>query len=79
MTVTKLDKNNRIVINKQIRKRMGIKAGDSLVIIPSGREIRLIPIKEGQKFNGSLDDFKFDQNDHIATETLLRDAQSSNE
>lgn len=76
MTVTKLDKNNRIVIDKQIRKRLGIKAGDSFVIIPSGKEIRLIPIKKGQSFTGSLDDFKYDPNDHIGTEALFRSINS---
>ena len=78
MTVTKLDKNNRIVIDKQIRKRMGIEAGDSFVIIPSGKEIRLIPIKKGQRFSGSLDGFEYDPTDHLATESLLRDTRSSN-
>ncbi len=77
LTVTKLDKNNRIVIDKQTRKRMGLKSGDSLVIIPSGREIRLIPIKNGETYKGSLDGFKYDPNDHKATEYLFRKSQLS--
>ena len=78
LTVTKLDKNNRIVIDKQTRKRMGLKSGDSLVIIPSGRELRLIPVKKGETFKGSLDGFKYDPKDHKATELILRESQPSN-
>ena len=77
LTVTKLDKNNRIVIDKETRKRLGLKSGDSLVIIPSGKELRLIPVKKGESFKGSLDGLKYDPNDHTATEFLLRESQQS--
>ena len=78
LTVTKLDKNNRIVIDKETRKRLGLKSGDSLVLIPSGKELRLIPIKKGDSFKGSLDGFKYDPNDHTATEFILRESEPSN-
>jgi len=74
LTVTKLDKNNRIVIDKETRKRLGIKSGDSLVIIPSGKELRLIPVKKGETFKGSLDGLNYDPNDRTATEFLLRES-----
>ena len=75
MTVTKLDKHNRIVIDKHTRNKLGLKAGDSLIIIPSGREIRLVPVKNNKSFIGSLDEFNYDPKDYKITELLLRDVE----
>ncbi len=72
MSITKLDKNHRIVIDKQMRAKLGLKSGDSVLLLPSGKEIRLIPIKDDKSFVGSLDQFDYDPQDHKATELLLR-------
>jgi AbrB family looped-hinge helix DNA binding protein len=76
MTVTKLDKHYRIVIDKKTRKKLGLKTGDSLIVIPSGREIRLIPVKINESFIGSMDKFKYDPDDHKATELLYREVEN---
>ncbi|MHA1967147.1 MAG: AbrB/MazE/SpoVT family DNA-binding domain-containing protein [Candidatus Hodarchaeales archaeon] len=77
MNVAKIDKNNRIVIDKKTRTKLGLKAGDSIVIIPSGKEIRLIPIDKKKSFIGSLDGFEYDPINHKATELLFRKTNES--
>ena len=77
MNVAKIDKNYRIVIDKKTRTKLGLKAGDSIIIIPSGKEIRLIPINNKKSFIGSLDGFKYDPTNHKATEILFRKSNES--
>ena len=77
MTVTKIDKHNRIVIDKKTRKKLGLKAGDSIVIVPSGKEIRLIPVKSNKSFIGSMDNFNYDPDDQKATEMLYREVEKT--
>lgn len=77
MSVTKIDKNYRIVIDKKIRAKFGLKTGDSLILIPSGKEIRLIPVKNNKTFVGSLNNLKYDPDDHKATEILLREGNKA--
>ncbi len=77
MNVAKIDKNNRIVIDKKTRTKLGLKAGDSVVIIPSGKEIRLIPIDKKKSFIGSLDGFEYDSKNHKATEILFRETDET--
>ena len=72
MSIGKLDKNHRIIIDKQMRIKLGLKAGDRILLLPSGKEIRLIPIKEHKSFIGCLDNFNYDPQDHKATELLFR-------
>jgi AbrB family looped-hinge helix DNA binding protein len=77
MSVTKIDKNYRIVIDKKTRTKLGLKTGDSLILIPSGKEIRLIPVKNNKTFIGSLTNLNYDPDDHKATELLLREGSKS--
>jgi AbrB family looped-hinge helix DNA binding protein len=73
MSITKIDKNYRIVIDKKTRVKFGLKSGDSLILIPSGKEIRLIPVKNNKTFIGSLNNLEYDPDDRKATELLLRE------
>ena len=77
MSVTKIDKNYRIVIDKKTRAKFGLKTGDSLILIPSGKEIRLIPVKNNKTFIGSLNNLKYDPDDHKATEILFREGNKA--
>ena len=79
MSVTKIDKNNRIVIDKKTRTKLGLKTGDSLILIPSGKEIRLIPVKNNKTFIGSLNNLNYDLDDHKATELLLREGNKASQ
>ena len=77
MSVTKIDKNYRIVIDKKTRSKLGLKTGDSLILIPSGKELSLIPVKNNETFIGSLNNLNYDPDDHKATELLLREGSKS--
>ncbi len=77
MSITKLDKNYRIVIDKQMRAKLGLESGDRILLLPSGKEIRLIPIKGDKSFIGSLDKFDYDPQDHKAIELLLREVKDN--
>ncbi|MFQ5976999.1 MAG: AbrB/MazE/SpoVT family DNA-binding domain-containing protein [Candidatus Heimdallarchaeota archaeon] len=70
MATTKLDNKHRIQIEKKMRERIGLKAGDTVVLIPTGKEIRLIPVKTAESFVSSLKGFDYSANDHSATEAL---------
>ena len=70
-----VDDKHRILIDRRLRKKFGIKSGDPIVLIPSGKEIRLIPLKPGETFKGSLDGFNYSSDDHIATELLLKETR----
>lgn len=70
LTATKVDKKNRILIDRKLREKIGLKAGDSVVLIPVGKEIRIVPVKAKKSFASSLKGFEYAPDDHSATETI---------
>jgi len=46
MTIVEVDKNYRIVITKDIRKKISIKPGQKIYQLVSGNEIILIPLPD---------------------------------
>jgi AbrB family looped-hinge helix DNA binding protein len=72
VTTAKVDEKHRILIDKKLREQIGLKAGDSVVLIPAGREIRIIPVKAGESFASSLKGFEYSSSDHSAAEAIQR-------
>lgn len=70
LATTKLDNKHRILVEKKLREQIGLKAGDTVVLIPTGKEIRVIPVKATESFMSSLKGFEYSASDHSATEAL---------
>ncbi|MGB9659585.1 MAG: AbrB/MazE/SpoVT family DNA-binding domain-containing protein [Nitrososphaerales archaeon] len=54
MGLTSLDKRGRVVIPKELRKRLGLKPNQSMLIEVRGKEIVLKPALEVEKFIAEL-------------------------
>lgn len=54
MNIVKLSSNFQISIPKQIRERLGCKAGQQFVLIPKGNSIYLVPIRSIKEVKGIL-------------------------
>ncbi|MBI4167884.1 MAG: AbrB/MazE/SpoVT family DNA-binding domain-containing protein [Candidatus Aenigmarchaeota archaeon] len=52
METVKVSPKFQVVIPKNVRESMGIKAGEKLVVIEKGRSIHLIPITDIRKARG---------------------------
>ncbi|MBI3412960.1 MAG: AbrB/MazE/SpoVT family DNA-binding domain-containing protein [Candidatus Aenigmarchaeota archaeon] len=52
METVKVSPKFQVVIPKGIRKSMGIKSGERLVVIEKGRSIHLIPVGDIRKVRG---------------------------
>jgi len=72
LTKATVDRKHRILIDKKLREKIGLKAGDTVVIIPEGREIRIIPVKTEDSFTSSLKGIDYSPEDHSATESLTK-------
>jgi bifunctional DNA-binding transcriptional regulator/antitoxin component of YhaV-PrlF toxin-antitoxin module len=70
MSVLVLDEKYRVLLDKKLREKIGLKKGDVLLAIPYSGGVLLARIK-GKSFVGSLNDFKYDEKLHEASKYLF--------
>ena len=68
MTSVKVSPKFQVVIPKEIREKMGIRAGRMLQVVQFGNHIELIPIEPMRKYRGILKgmpSFERDEEDRV--------------
>ena len=70
MSVLVLDEKYRVLLDKKLREKIGLKKGDVLLAIPYSGGVLLARIK-GESFVGSLNNFKFNEKLHEASKHLF--------
>lgn len=71
MSVLDVDEKNRVLLDKKVRETTGFKKGDKLVAIPFKGGVMLVNVKN-KSFVGSLDNFKYKEENHEATRFLFK-------
>ena len=71
LSVSSLDEKNRLLLDKKTRKVSGIQKGSKIVAIPFKGGVTLVDVTK-KKFTGSLNGFKFEEDQHEASKFLFQ-------
>lgn len=70
MSTVTVDDKYRVLLNKELRRRLGITKGQKLVVIPSSKSFTLIPLK-GKHYRDSMKGFHYEEEKHEASQYLF--------
>jgi len=71
MSLVTVDEKYRVLLNKEIREKVGISKGDKLIAIPIHNGILLLSLK-GKSFTQYLKGFNFKEEAHEASKFLFK-------
>ncbi len=76
MSLLRVDKRYRILLDKRTREVMGLEEGDALLAIPFKGGVTLTVLK-GKHFIGCLNGFNYDEEAHEASRYLFQQRKTS--
>ena len=71
MAVLKVDDRYRVLLDKEVRKRLNVSPGDKVLAITYSEGVLITSLK-GKKFKGSLTGFGYKEESHEASRYLFK-------